>query len=38
MASKQKRNLFTLKEKLEVLKRLDDGENATQLSVEFDDG
>lgn len=35
MASKRKHNSCTLKEKLEVLKRLDKGESATQLSIEF---
>uniref|UniRef100_A0A1B6FS75 HTH CENPB-type domain-containing protein n=1 Tax=Cuerna arida TaxID=1464854 RepID=A0A1B6FS75_9HEMI len=35
MASKRKHNSCTLKEKLEVLKRLDNGESATQLSIEF---
>mgnify|MGYP000350759845 CR=1 FL=1 len=35
MASKRKHSSCTLKEKLEVLKRLDNGESATKLAIEF---
>lgn len=35
MLGKRKHSSCTLKEKLEVLKRLDNGESATKLSVEF---
>lgn len=35
MFSKQKPNSCALKEKLEILKRLDNDKNITQLSIEF---
>ncbi|GFW56257.1 retrovirus-related Pol polyprotein from transposon 17.6 [Trichonephila clavipes] len=38
MASKRKHSTLTLKEKLEVLKRLDKGEGVTKLATEFNVG
>ncbi|GFV27124.1 hypothetical protein TNCV_4853611 [Trichonephila clavipes] len=35
MASKRKHSTLTLKDKLEVLKRLDKGESVTKLATEF---
>ncbi|GFV43894.1 hypothetical protein TNCV_485181 [Trichonephila clavipes] len=38
MASKRKHSTLTLKDKLEVLKRLDKGEGVTKLATEFNAG
>ncbi|GFX22758.1 hypothetical protein TNCV_4838951 [Trichonephila clavipes] len=38
MASKRKHSTLTLKDKLEVLKRLDKGEGVTKLATEFNVG
>ncbi|GFT22460.1 hypothetical protein TNCV_3274261 [Trichonephila clavipes] len=38
MASKRKHSTLTLKDKLEVLKRLDKGEGVTKLTTEFNVG
>ncbi|GFT39816.1 jerky protein homolog-like [Trichonephila clavipes] len=38
MASKRKHSTLTLKDKLEVLKRLDKGEGGTKLATEFNVG
>ncbi|GFW05110.1 hypothetical protein TNCV_599041 [Trichonephila clavipes] len=38
MASKRKHSILTLKDKLEVLKRLDKGEGVTKLATEFNAG
>ncbi|GFW55226.1 hypothetical protein TNCV_116121 [Trichonephila clavipes] len=38
MASKRKHSTLTLKDKLEILKRLDKGEGVTKLATEFNVG